>query len=213
MALLCQGCNTGAKVAMLCNSSPPLWVPAPSPLLGAGPTPSGALGHKSPRLALLIPIWTLWDKLRPCSLPVPLSHPGSICTRGCDLPAPDPGLHGAEGQENYCDKTQCDTPGVDESAGAGSTNSSPPGPSPRPGTALASRAALALPWRTHLLQDLHLQNCASFSGQGLLRAQPLPATALQLSPRAAAQQGPSLPLPGKMHPVFRQAQLLEQLLS
>lgn len=98
-ALLCQGCNI--VVPKLCNNPLPLWVPAPSPLLGAGSTHSGVLEPKSPPLALLISIWTLWDKLRPCSLSVPISYPPRICTRGFDLPTPDPGLHGAQGQDNF----------------------------------------------------------------------------------------------------------------
>lgn len=88
-----------------------------------------------------------------------------------------------------------------------------PGPGSRPGPALACRAVLALqqpPWRTHLLQELL---CLFFWPRTASEPSHCPAHCSS-SPRAAAQQGPSLPLTGKMHPVFRQAQgPLQQLLS
>lgn len=90
-ALLCQGCNTVVPKWLCCAITP--CQSGSQPLLhswGLVLPIQVPQGQNSPPLALLISTWTLWDKLRPCPLSVPLSHPASTCTRGCDLPTPRP---------------------------------------------------------------------------------------------------------------------------
>lgn len=113
-----------------------------------------------------------------------------------------------------CDKTQCAVTlqGWMSQPGQAAPTLCP-GPGSRAGPALACRALLALqqpPWRTHLLQELL---CLFFWPR--TASEPSHCLAhCSSSPRAAPQQGPSLPLTGKMHPVLRQAQgPLQQLLS
>lgn len=116
---------------------------------------------------------------------VPLSHPAHICTRGCDLPCPDPGLMEQRDRMISCDKIQC---AVTLQGWMSQPGQAAPTPlswaSSRTGTALACRAV----WHCSSCPGGHTScrtSCASFCGQGLHQS---PATALHSSAAPAPGQ-------------------------